>query len=149
MIFFLSLILIDQISKFLVIKNNVNISLISKLLNITNVNNTGIVFGLFQGSNGLMIIISSVICLIISLTLLKYYKNKAFEANIIIMILAGGIGNLIDRIFRGYVVDFIDTPFIATFNFADSYIVIGVTLLIILEILPHGRNEKDRKVHSR
>ena len=58
------------------------------------------------------------------------------------MILAGGLGNLIDRVFRGYVVDFIATPFIATFNIADSLVVIGVFLLLISEIIDSIRNKK-------
>ena len=51
------------------------------------------------------------------------------------LIIAGGIGNFIDRIARGFVVDFIDTPFIATFNLADSFIVIGAFWIIITEVL--------------
>ncbi len=49
-------------------------------------------------------------------------------------VLAGGIGNLIDRVLRGFVVDFIDTPFIATFNIADSFIVCGAIWILFIEI---------------
>ena len=61
--------------------------------------------------------------------------------NSIYMILAGGIGNMIDRLFRGYVIDFIDTPFIATFNLADSFVVIGVILLSITYIYREFKND--------
>ena len=50
------------------------------------------------------------------------------------MVITGGIGNIIDRIFRGYVVDFIDTPFVATFNVADMLVVIGACFIILSQL---------------
>ena len=61
------------------------------------------------------------------------------------MILSGGIGNLIDRLVRGYVVDFIATPFIATFNIADSFVVIGIALLLLNEIVEIYKEKRERK----
>ena len=62
------------------------------------------------------------------------YKNKKPLSTEYYIIIAGGIGNLIDRITRGYVIDFIDTPFIATFNLADSFIVVGILTIIIKQV---------------
>jgi signal peptidase II len=144
MILFLVLLTLDQYAKFIIASNDIDINVINHILNISYVENSGIVFGFFQGTNGLMIFISSIICGVLLVFALKYFKNNKFKLNIVYLILAGGIGNLIDRIFRGFVVDYIDTPFIATFNLADSYVVIGVILLLICEIWPKGRNENNR-----
>ena len=67
--------------------------------------------------------------------MIYYLDKKDGKASIgLYLILSGGFANLIDRAFRGFVVDFIDTPFIATFNIADSMIVIGCLWLIVEEL---------------
>ncbi|MBI4159528.1 signal peptidase II [Candidatus Woesearchaeota archaeon] len=85
--------------------------------------NSGAAFSLFQGQRYLLIAVSIIVILII----LKYYKEYPFPLT---LILAGTIGNLIDRIFLGYVRDFIDLKFWPVFNIADFVIVIGTLLLV-------------------
>ena len=92
-------------------------------------------FGLAQGANYILAIISLVICVaIISIMLLQKKKGEDISTGLY-LVLIGGIGNFIDRIVRGFVVDFIDTPFIATFNIADSFIVIGAFWVLIEEVV--------------
>lgn len=129
-------ILIDQISKYLVLcYAKETIPLIPKLLWFEYVENYGAVFGIMQGSNYILAVISAIICIAITIYILKTKKENKKVHIAWYMILAGGIGNLIDRVVRGYVVDFIATPFIATFNVADSFVVIGVLLLLLNEFL--------------
>ena len=139
MIFMLVFIFIDQITKALIVNFKPSFLVIPDLLSITYTKNTGAIFGIFQDSNLFMIVISSFICLCLILFLIRNWKMKSFIKNCLFMILAGGVGNLIDRIFRGFVVDFIDTPFIATFNLADSFIVVGVVLLLIKIIFERNK----------
>ena len=135
------LVIIDQLSKILISKGDVQITLIKNLLNITYVENRGMVFGVAQGSVYIMGAISFVVCIALIAYIVKLKKDRQKVENSIYMILAGGIGNMIDRLFRGYVIDFIDTPFIATFNLADSFVVIGVILLSITYIYREFKND--------
>jgi len=127
----ISLITIDQIVKIFAIKNiyNSSVTVIDGILNLTYVENTGGAFGI--GNNSIIIlIITSIIILTVST---KFVISKKDEISLYILvglglILAGGIGNLIDRVFRGFVVDYIDiSPLIKypVFNIADICIVVG------------------------
>ncbi len=130
-VFVLMLVIIDQITKNAVMNIEDSIVVIPNLLNITLVNNYGAVFGLAQGSNIIMAIITGSICVAIVAFICACMRKKEKVSFALYLVLAGGIGNFIDRIYRGFVVDFIDTPFIATFNIADSLVVIGAIWLIV------------------
>lgn len=126
------LILLDQITKILVLKSKINIEVIPNLLSFNYTENRGMVFGLAQGSVYIIGVIALLLCIAIVIYIIRE-KSKGSKIYFpIYMILAGGIGNVIDRFCRGYVVDFIDTPFIATFNLADTFVVIGTIFLIIM-----------------
>ena len=126
------LIIIDQIIKYLV-HNNIVLgqpyTLIEDFLYITYVRNTGIAFGLFKDNNIIMIILISIIILI----LLYFYKkedNKVFTLSLAVtLLISGAIGNLIDRIYYGFIIDYINFTFWPAFNLADSLVVIGSVLL--------------------
>lgn len=126
------LIIFDQIIKYLVINNlslGSSLSIIDNFFYVTYIRNTGIAFGLFQNKNIFMIIIISII-IILLLIFYKKEKNKHLTLNIsIVLIISGAIGNLIDRIIRGYIVDYINFTFWPAFNLADSFVVIGSILL--------------------
>lgn len=130
---------LDQITKLLVIKNITYNSFIkiNDYFNLVNISNTGIAFSLFQGKN-IFFIISTLI--IICCLVLFIKKNKAsltkLQTNCLLLIISGGIGNLIDRLLMGYVVDFIDIGYKEiyrwpSFNVADSCVCIGVSLFVI------------------
>lgn len=141
-------ILIDQLSKFFACNITEKITIIPNLLSLDYVKNYGAVFGIMQGSNYIMAVISLIICIAITIYIINQKKNSKKVNLAWYMILSGGIGNLIDRIVRGYVVDFIATPFIATFNIADSMVVIGVIVLIINEIIESVKEVKNKKQKS-
>lgn len=128
-------VLIDQVSKMIVFNNQVNFTIIPNLLDFTLVKNYGAAFGSFQGANYILAGVSVLVC-IVMIGLIAYMYHKGDKVSFAYyLIIAGGIGNFIDRIARGFVVDFIDTPFIATFNIADSFIVIGAFWIMITEVL--------------
>jgi signal peptidase II len=126
---------VDQISKSLIAESigpdaeRNQIPIIGSILQLRYVENTGAAFGMFQDSTSLLIVIS--ILIIISLgflfrSLITASKLLAFAFG---LQFGGAVGNLIDRVRLGYVVDFIDVPNFPTFNVADSGITVGVVLL--------------------
>ncbi len=106
------LIFLDQLTKFL----------------IPGITNTGAAFGILQGQNIFLILLSLIVISII----IFYYKKYKELRLYLILILSGVIGNLIDRIFFGYVRDFINLKIWPVFNLADSYSVTGVILLVYI-----------------
>ena len=135
-IIFLSLIL-DQISKIVIntnLKENESIKILGSFFKLTNVFNEGAAFSLFDGSKVFLIIVS-IISILFLLYMMKDFKESKLN-NIAFGFIFGGIlGNLIDRLFLGYVRDFLDFNIFGfhypVFNLADSFIVIGVIILII------------------
>lgn len=129
------LIIIDQVVKFSVIKNiyNSEITIINGILNLKYVENTGGAFGIGNDSTIMFVIVNIIVITLITKFIIS--KNNEVPTYILIslgLILAGGIGNLIDRIFRGFVIDYIDfNPLIkfSIFNIADICIVIGCIII--------------------
>jgi signal peptidase II len=130
--------LIDFISKRLIISSllvDESIRVIDKFFSITYVRNTGVAFSLFDGHVDLIVIIN----LIIILLMFKYLSNNGINNKIekfsYGFIFGGAVGNLIDRIIYGYVVDFLDFNLFGysapIFNFADTFIVIGVIMFFV------------------
>jgi len=109
------------------------IPLIENVFHITYVQNTGAAFSIMSGKQLLLIIMTTVMLLIVlGYIILKRPKNKLLMSSLV-LILAGGVGNLIDRIHLGYVVDFFDFRLInfAIFNTADTFVVCGTILLAV------------------
>lgn len=146
------LVIADQITKFLTVKYlspSGNIVVLKNILSLTYVENRGAAFGILQDGRWFFIVVT-----IIILAALTYYikkhpgKGKLFNLSVS-LIYAGAIGNFIDRLFKGYVVDMIHATFInfPVFNFADCLIVVGVILLYVY-ILFFDR-EKEVKTDER
>lgn len=130
----------DQIIKYFVLlylKPVGSVGAINGFLEWNYVENTGAAFGSFSGNTALLSVITAVIIIAgIAAIILKKINNK-FLLVTATVIIAGGLGNLIDRIFRGYVVDFIKVLFIdfPVFNFADILVTCGSFMLIIYLII--------------
>ena len=131
----ISIILLDQITK--AILSGKNLIIIPNILNFTYTENTGVAFGI-GSSNLILIIISNIVVLGI---IIKFIKERKEQVNFsilfsLVLILSGGIGNLIDRIVKGYVIDFIDVNLFnfPNFNVADISIIIGIGILLIVII---------------
>jgi signal peptidase II len=130
----------DQITKQLVWHNGRNYELIDGFLNITLVKNAGAAFGIFQGGRLFFIIASVVAVVLISLVAFRIPNEERFRRLWLAMILGGAIGNLVDRILHGEVIDFIQMGFNGhywpVFNVADMAVSIGAVLLVLLALRP-------------
>ena len=126
----------DQVIKFIVeryLQPVGTAEFINGFIGWSYVRNTGAAFGSFSESTTLLSVVTGVVLLIgIILIVTKKIKSK-FCLTCAVMIISGGLGNLIDRIVKGYVVDFIDVQFadFAVFNFADILVTVGSIALMI------------------
>ena len=137
------IVILDQLSKF-VVHTTMNLydsfQVIPYLLNFTYIRNEGIAFGIyFEGAKTIFIILP----ILITVYLFYLLKNEEFQDKFsqlaFYLIIAGAIGNIIDRVFRGYVVDFIDFHLNGmhwyVFNIADSSVTIGLIFLLYSSII--------------
>ncbi len=130
----LLIVIFDQITKLLIIKNfrlNQSIPIINKIFHLTYVQNTGAGFGILKGFNLLLILASIIVISIIIYYIKNVKENEILLQTLIGFVLGGAIGNLIDRIRLSYVVDFLDFQIWPVFNIADSFITIGIIGLVI------------------
>jgi signal peptidase II len=126
-----SVVFLDQLSKLLALnflQLNTPLSLIKNFLYLTLVHNRGAAFGILKNQLLLFILISFFTILFIFYQL-KNKKSRFLSKLSLSLILAGAIGNLIDRLRFGYVIDFLDLRFWPVFNLADSALTIGVIFL--------------------
>ena len=120
------IVILDRLTKMLILSGQ---TLDAGFLSFHFVTNTGASFGMLQGWNAVFIAVSIVV-----LGILAFYYKTIPPAPL--MLITGGVlGNLLDRIFFGFVIDFIDFKFFPVFNIADSAISIGVFVWILLLLL--------------
>ena len=130
--------IIDQLTK-KIITAIMNIGdsyeVIPHFLNITSHRNNGAAWGILSGKMGFFYIITLIILAVLIIFYIKETKYNAFMQVAISLLFAGALGNFIDRLFNGEVVDFIDTNIFGydfpIFNIADSSLTIGVIFVII------------------
>lgn len=136
------LVMLDQLIK-IIILNTIcglgrSVEIIPNILKFSYVENTGAAFGTVISRISLIGLNLLIIIVVIKLMISKKYAVDNKTKLGLSLIAAGGIGNLIDRIFRGYVVDYIDVTEIfnyPVFNFADICIVTGVILIMVIIII--------------
>ncbi len=133
------LIAIDQITKYIALINLKPISstvFIKGFMDFTFVENRGAAFGILEGQRWFFVVITVIISVAIIYAFLKLPNKKEYMylRVSLVLILSGAIGNVIDRFFRGYVVDFFEFTFInwPVFNVADIYVVVGTMLFAFL-----------------
>ena len=150
-IFVALIVLADQVTKFLTVSNIAlwdAVPFIPGLLQLTYVQNTGAAFSSFEGQQWLFAVIFAVFT---GLIIWEYRKNtmgfKPFERWCIAAIYGGGLGNMIDRVRMGYVVDMIETTFMEfpVFSVADCFITCGCILLMVHLVLFNKDFWKDEK----
>lgn len=137
----------DQVTKYIIIQKlpeNSSIEIIPGFFSITHIRNTGAAFGLFQGYTEVLTVISivAIVMIIVLKSMLNF--NYAFYNVCLGFVMGGALGNLIDRFLVGEVTDFINVWIIPVFNIADSSILIGFSLIVILilrEYFKKGKTE--------
>jgi signal peptidase II len=138
------IVLLDQLIKWIVIVNvpiGPDIRVIPQIIHITHVLNTGAGFGIFQGQKMILAFVS-IIFIIGLIYYLPKIRNEPMHYLPYALILGGAVGNLIDRLFREGVVDFIRIIFWPAFNLADSTITIGVLWILILGVIDYKKSKE-------
>ena len=143
----------DQFIKLLVLKHLKPIGslpLVDGIVQLNYAENTGAAFGSFSAHTDLLSIFTFLMIIIGLLYLFIKKRKLDVEYVCIALIIAGGLGNLIDRVFRGFVVDYIEPLFInfAIFNFADILVTCSSVVLVIwliYEIYREGKEEKEQR----
>ncbi len=139
---------LDRISKIWILKKLSVHSFIkiNDFLNVVHVSNKGGLWGIGNHRGSGFFIVASVLAIVVVFALLKRLKEKDILSAVAFgFILGGGIGNLLDRLFYGSVIDFIDFHYKnwhwPAFNFADTFIVIGIFMLILFYRPEKARGE--------
>lgn len=140
----------DQITKLLVTKNLFDgtvVNFIPNFIQFRYAENTGMAFSLFSGARWIFIILTLAVCIV---ALWYMFANKCKSLWLywsLGVIVSGGIGNLIDRVRFGYVVDFIEPVFVnfAVFNIADCAVTCGAVVLVIYLLFDSFKKDKSEK----
>ena len=143
-------ILIDQLTKLLTVKLLKpvgSVPIIKGVIHLTYVENRGAAFGMLSDERWVFITISTVAIVGLAFYLFCFKLPNMLYGVSISMIISGGIGNMIDRLALGYVVDMIDFTLInfAVFNGADSFVCVGAGLLILALIIDMINEEKAKR----
>lgn len=141
------LVIMDQLTKYAVragIPLGGTKPFIPGILDLTYVQNTGAAFSILRTHTWLLTLTSAVVVLVICYLIVKGFFKNALGRWAAMLVLAGGMGNLIDRAVFGCVTDMLKTTFIdfPVFNVADCCITVGVPLLFLYVLLYVGRDEK-------
>lgn len=139
-----SIAFLDQIAKAYII-NQVDlfekIKVIPDVFDITHIRNNGAAYNMFSQMPVLLIVMPALVMLAGLVYIgVTHKKNNMLLMVAIAMVIGGGLGNLIDRISKGYVVDYLDIHIIPVFNVADMFICVGCGLLFIYLIFIDGKH---------
>ena len=141
-------VVLDQIIKNLIVQSMElyeTIPVIQDIFHITYIHNTGAAFSMMEGFRGFLTILPMI--MILAALIFMLIKRKSAHPMLmtsVALIAGGGIGNLIDRIFYGYVVDFLDFRVFPIFNVADIFVCVGCGLLILYVLFIDGKQNNER-----
>ena len=148
LIFTTILVIIDQITKYLTVQNidlYEVVEVIPNIVSFTYIQNTGAAFSILEGKMWFFYIITALVIGVLIYFMYSEAKNDKLLGYLLALILAGAIGNFIDRLLLQYVVDMIKLEFIdfAIFNVADSYLTVGVIMLMIYTFYDERKTLKE------
>lgn len=136
-----TVVILDRISKVFfscILDLGESIPVIRNIFHVTLVHNTGIAFGFFKNYGFFFVFVSFVAIVLFGLYLYRHRHHehlRLIEIFAFSLIISGAVGNLIDRLSFGYVIDFIDFRIWPVFNVADSAITVG-TIIILIKCIP-------------
>lgn len=143
------IIVLDQLTKWIIVKAMdlyESIPVITDFFYITSSRNRGAAWGILQGQMILFYVITLIVIVGVVYFMSRYAKDSIWLGLGLSLILGGAIGNFIDRILRGEVVDFLDfyifNYHFPIFNVADSSLCVGVVLIIIATLIDERKNRK-------
>ena len=137
-------VILDQVSKWLCTRLTGSVTLIPGVLALTYMENTGMAFSLFSGRAWVLGVVSAV-CILVGWIVLRRYQLGTISRVAAMLMLGGAAGNMIDRFFRGYVVEMFEALFVefAIFNVADAALTVGAVLMAFtLLFRPNDWREK-------
>ena len=148
---------LDQLTKWLTVVNLAeyeSFPLWQDVLHFTYVKNTGMAFGMLKDHRWVFMVFSTIAIVALIVYLFRFRPESRWMQISMAMIIGGGIGNMIDRVFLGYVVDFIDVTLInfAVFNVADSFVCVGAGIMIlclVLDLIKEIKLEKAQKAEEK
>ena len=148
---------LDQLTKWLTVVNLAeyeSFPLWQDVLHFTYVKNTGMAFGMLKDHRWVFMVFSTIAIVALIVYLFRFRPESRWMQVSMAMIIGGGIGNMIDRVLLGYVVDFIDFTLInfAVFNVADSFVCIGAGIMIlclVLDLIKEIKLEKAQKAEEK
>lgn len=147
------MILLDQVIKFLVRANiplGESVPFLPHIMDLTYVQNTGAAFSMLAEHTWVLTILSAAIVVVIAVLVARGVLAGRLGRFSAALIMAGGIGNLIDRLFLKFVTDMFQTTFInfAVFNWADCCITVGAVLLFVYLLFFYGKDAKKESDHD-
>lgn len=148
---------LDQLTKWLTVVNleeYESFPVWQDVFHFTYVKNTGMAFGMLKDHRWVFMVFSTIAIVALIIYLFRFRPESRWMQVSMAMIIGGGIGNMIDRVFLGYVVDFIDVTLInfAVFNIADSFVCIGAGIMIlclVLDLIKEIKLEKAQKAEGK
>ena len=140
----------DQISKLIVVNSMAlgeTVPVIEDVFHFTYIQNRGAAFGMLANNRWVFMILSTVAIVVMCVYLFKYCEESTFTKIGMALIIGGGIGNMIDRVALGYVIDMIDCRFIDfyVFNVADSCVCVGAFMVGLGYLLSSIKASKAKK----
>lgn len=144
----IAVVAVDQIVKYIIDTGfavGESVPVIKGIFHITYVQNRGAAFSTFMGQRAMLIIFPIVLIAALAFYYFKYGRNEHWTLRLAIsLIISGGVGNLIDRVLRGFVVDMFDFRVWPVFNVADIAVCVGCGALLLYVIF-FDKNEKPEK----
>ncbi len=126
------------------------IPIIENIFHLTYIENRGMAFGMMEGQQWLLVWVTAAVLLVLVLVILSGRLKHGFPLFTAAVVLGGGAGNLIDRVYRGYVVDYIHVKAInfAVFNLADVCVTVGTLALAAWVIYGELRRSREGKAEA-
>ena len=148
-----ALVALDQLVKYLVSHNiplGGHVPLLPHLVELTYFQNTGAAFSMLEEHTWLLTLISALVAVVIVAVMAKKVVRHRFGLVCLSVVLAGAVGNLIDRLFLGFVTDMFQTTFIsfAVFNVADICVVLGGIAFCVYFLFFYDKLEKGETPHG-
>ena len=147
---------LDQLTKWLTVVNleeYESFPIWQDVFHFTYVKNTGMAFGMLKDHRWVFMVFSTIAIVALIIYLFRFRPESRWMQISMAMIIGGGIGNMIDRVLLGYVIDFIDVTLInfAVFNIADSFVCVGAGIMIVclvIDLIKEIKLEKAQKAEE-